>query len=141
MLEREEIGMKQKVKSLRQRFKDIPQEKGSYQTDVWIVLLCDITTKALYLNKTGGHFSGFEVHKIRVKPARKCKIHGKTFSVPDRRILASTAEFGRYGWSYASLKMVFQHHPEFIEHETQIMKKLSVERKKLGGEKKNYVDG
>lgn len=141
MLELVKIGMKQKTKNnLRKKYKDIPREKGSYQTDVWIVLLCDMDKKALYLNKTGGYFSGFEVHKIRTRPARKCKIHGKTFSVPDRRIIAGNNEFGRYAWSYPSLKMVFRQHPEFVKHEARIHSILAKERVKLDGEIQNDVD-
>lgn len=132
--------MKQKVKELRKRFKDIPQEKGSSNSDVWIVLLCDLGNKALYLNKSGGYFSGFEVHHIRLRKSKKCKIHGRMFTVPDRRVLASSGEFCRYAWSYPSLKMVFRFHSEFVEHEVHIIKKLSVERKKLDEGMKNYVD-
>ena len=132
--------MKQKVKDFRQRLKDIPQEKGSYNADVWIVLLCDVGEKALYLNKSGGYFSGFEVHRIRLQPARKCRIHGKTFSVPDRRVIAGAGEFGRYAWHYPSLKMVFRSHPEFVEHEGRIRSKLTIERNKIDGDVKNDVD-
>jgi hypothetical protein len=132
--------MKQKTKhDLRKKFKDIPREKGSYQTDVWIVLLCDLDDKALYLNKSNGYFSGFEVHKIRTRPARKCNIHGKMFSVPDRRVIASNNEFGRYAWSYPSLKMVFRKHPEFMQHERRIKIILTKERVKLDGGIQNNV--
>ena len=123
--------MKQKTKL--DSVKDIPVERGSSSTDVWIVLLADAGDYALYLNKSGGYFSGFEVHKIRFQKARTCNIHGTVFDVPDRRVIASSEEFGRYGWHVQSLKMVFRDYPIFLQYESQINDKLALERAKLDG--------
>ena len=78
---------------------DIPVEKGGPTSQVWIVLLVDLDDHALYLNKTNGCFAGFEVHRIRTKNAQTCTIHNTAFSVPARRVIASTSEFGHWAWA------------------------------------------
>ncbi len=122
--------MKQKTKD---EIKDIPSEKGNYSSDVWIVLFCDLDDFALYLNKSSNRFNGFEVHKIRIKNERKCMIHGFSFTVPKRRAIASSNEFGRYAWAFPSLKMVYRNFPKFFEHDVEICKKVTLERNKLDG--------
>ena len=122
-----------KQKTNLESIKDIPFERGSSNTDVWIVLLCDAGDYALYLNKSGGYFSGFEVHKIRFKKARTCCIHGTVFDVPDRRVIASSEEFGRYAWHFQSLKMVFRDYPIFFPYRSMINEKVALERAKIDG--------
>ena len=42
---------------------------------------------------------GYEVHRVRVRPARVTRIAGKAVEWPRREILACNEEFGKWGWS------------------------------------------
>ena len=90
--------------------KTIPNEiKGR---DCWIILLKDIGDYALYFNKSEGFFAGFEVHKIRVKPPCELNIKQedgsiKHISIPERRAIANSEEFGKNAWHYPTLDSVF----------------------------------
>jgi len=99
-----------------EHIKDIPESSRSSR--LWIVLLKDLGDFALYLNKTGGFFGGFEVHRIRIKESKECCIkqkNGRTrhFAVPRRRIIAGSGDFGRFAWCYPSLDLVYVEYPEF----------------------------
>jgi len=107
--------------------KDIPISKKS--NVLWIVLLKDLGGFALYFNKSDNCFGGFEVHKVRVKPSRSCKIKQKDgsvscFTVPERRVIASSVEFGLYAWHYPCLDMVFDEYPMFLDFKHEIEKGL-----------------
>ena len=105
----------------------IPESSRSNR--LWIVLLKDLGDYALYFNRTDNHFSGFEVHKIRIKEAQESDIKRKDGSVyhlsgPRRRVLAGSEEFGRYAWHFPSLDLVFENHPEFKKYAPGINSKL-----------------
>jgi hypothetical protein len=90
-----------------------------------IELLKDLGDYALYLNKSDNQFSGFEVHKIRIKKVVTCKIKGKEFTKPDRRVIASSEEFGIYAWHYPTLEIVYQNYPQFKSYDDNIRIMLS----------------
>lgn len=102
--------------------RSIPKESKSIK--LWIVLLKDLGDYALYLNKSDGCFSGFEVHKIRVREARECKIQNKTVFTPKRRILANSEEFGYYAWHYPNLDEALKDYPIFKDYKQDILKAL-----------------
>jgi hypothetical protein len=102
--------------------RSIPKESKSPK--LWIVLLKDLGDYALYLNKSDGCFSGFEIHKIRIREARKCLIHNKTVFTPKRRILANSKEFGRYAWHYPNLDEAFKEYPIFKNYKQDILRVL-----------------
>lgn len=105
--------------------KDIPKEKRS------IVLLKDLGDYALYLNRTDNCFAGFEVHKIRIMEATEYKRGNTVYKFPKRRAIASTAEFGHYGWHYPNLEMVFDKYPRFKDYKKEIVRKTEDVRKEL----------
>jgi len=112
-----------------EKIKNIPNEKKS--KNVWIVLLKDLGDIALYLNKSDNCFSGFEIHKIRTMNARSCSIKQKNgsithFTVPKRRKLASNEDFGRYGWHYPNLMLVYDKHPIFRKYNHEIENRLNI---------------
>ena len=103
--------------------KPIPESRKSNR--LWIVLLKDLGDFALYFNKTNNCFSGFEVHKIRVREARELDIKCRDgsinhLSVPRRRVIASNEDFGRFAWHYPNLDLVFEKHSEFKKHSQEI---------------------
>jgi len=107
--------------------KDIPLEKKS--KNIWIVLLKDLGSFALYLNKSNNCFSGFEVHKIKTLEASNCIIRQKSgnisyFSVPKRRVIANDEKFGRYAWHYPNLNLVYEKHPIFRKYNHEIERRL-----------------
>ena len=87
---------------------------------MWIVLLKDLGDYALYLNKTNNCFAGFEVHKIRIRKAETYTIQGRTFSLPNRRVIAGNDEFGRYAWHYPNIEMVYEKYPQFKKYSQEI---------------------
>jgi hypothetical protein len=107
------------------QFREIPQEKGSKETNVWIVLLKDLGDYALYLNKTNNCFAGFEVHKIRIMKPKECDIKRKDgsvyhMSVPERRVIAGSEEFGMHAWHYPNIEMVYEKYPQFKKYSEEI---------------------
>ena len=111
--------------------KTLPKEKGSEASQIWIVLLKDLGNYALYLNKSGNYFSGFEVHKIRIKKAREINFKPKDgkvikVSIPERRALAFSEEFGHYAWTYPTLKAVYAEHPNFKKYNDEITEAASL---------------
>ena len=107
--------------------RDIPESSRSSR--LWIVLLKDIGDYALYFNKTGNCFAGFEVHRIRIKDASEHNIKLKDGSVrhlslPRRRVIASNEDFGKYAWHYPNIDLVYEKHPEFKKHSQEIESKL-----------------
>ena len=108
--------------------KDIPQSKKS--KNIWIVLLKDLGDFALYFNKTDDCFCGFEVHKIRVKPASETNIKCKDgrvchISKVERRVIATSEEFGRYAWHYPNISMVYEKYPQFKSFSQEIESRLN----------------
>ena len=112
--------------------KKIPQEIKTH--GAWIVLLKRLEGNfndpkciglALYLNKSDGFFSGFEVHRIRIKPEKQWKIHERVIFSPEREVLASPKEFGFFGWAFPSLNKVYENFPIFKNHDKVIRQKLS----------------
>jgi hypothetical protein len=62
-------------------------------------------TVALYTGVNNRGSTTYEVHKVRFKPLLSAKFKGlngviKIVNYPDREILASNEEFGRFAWSY-----------------------------------------
>ena len=111
--------------------RNIPNERGSRNTNVWIVLLKDLGDYALYLNKTNNCFAGFEVHKIRIREAQESDIKGKDgrishMSVPKRRVIAGNEDFGRFAWHYPNIDLVYEKHPDFKKHSQEIESNLNV---------------
>jgi hypothetical protein len=92
--------------------KDIPTKINGKAFTIYLIK--DIGTHALYLNLTDQCVCGWEVHKIRIKEAGTKNINGRKFTVPKRRVIASTSEFGKYGWSYPNLKCVEEEYPSFF---------------------------
>ena len=81
----------------------IPKEKRMRGFDY--KLLKRIGYTALYSLSVEGVVYGYEVHKVRIRaPAHvKYKQSDGTIRIvdyPKREVLASTEEFGTYGWSY-----------------------------------------
>ena len=107
--------------------KGIPESRKS--PHVWIVLLKDLGDYALYLNKTDNCFSGFEVHKIRIRDAVECDIKTKDgvvrhISAPKRRVIASNEDFGKFAWHYPNINFVYNEHPQFEKHKHEIETRL-----------------
>ena len=111
--------------------KGIPNEKGSRDTDVWIVLLKDLGDYALYFNKTNNCFTGFEVHKIRIREAQERDIKQKDGSIyhmsaPKRRVIAGNEDFGRFAWHYPNIDLVYEKYPEFKKYDKEIESTLNI---------------
>ena len=107
--------------------KELPESKRS--NNVWIVLLKDLGDYALYLNKTNNCFAGFEVHKIRIRPAGGFDVTQKDgsvrhVSVPERRVIAGNEEFGRYAWHFPNIGVVYKNYPQFKKYNQEIETKL-----------------
>jgi len=105
----------------------IPESRKSNR--LWIVLLKDLGDFALYFNKTGNYFAGFEVHKIRIREATECNIKQKDgtirhFTVPRRRVIAGNEDFGRFSWHYPNIDLVYEKHSEFKKYSQEIESKL-----------------
>jgi len=103
--------------------KDIPKSRKS--NHLWVVLLKDLGDYALYFNKTDNCFAGFEVHKIRVMKPREGDIKQKDgsvyhMSVPERRVIAGSEEFGMHAWHYPNIKMVYEKYPQFKKYSEEI---------------------
>jgi ABC-type transport system substrate-binding protein len=109
--------------------KEIIKEKGCKSSDFWIVLLHRVGDRALYLNKSGGYFAGFEIHKIRIRKAGTYTIEGRTFTVSNRESIAKTSEFGYYAYHYPKLEKIFELYPEFRPYELEIRQRVSEEIK------------
>ena len=60
-------------------------------------------------------------------------IHGKSFIVPKQRVIACSAEFGHYAWSFPNLTIVYGNFPQFKEHDVEIQRKYDEERRKCDG--------
>lgn len=109
-----------------EKVRSIPKERGSKDSDVWIVLLKDLGSFALYFNKSNNCFCGFEVNKIRIRKARTSTIQGRTFTVPERRVLASSEEFGTYALHFPNINLVYERYPQFLKYESDIETQLSI---------------
>jgi hypothetical protein len=101
---------------------EIPKSYGSANSEYYIILLCDIGEYALYMNKSGGYFSGYEVHKIRTRKGRTCEIAGKSVILEACRYLASSEEFGKHAFHYPTLEQVYKAYPMFQAHHNFIEK-------------------
>lgn len=116
--------------------RSIPNEKGSRDTDVWIVLLKDLGDYALYFNKTNNCFAGFEVHKIRIREAQERDIKQKDGSIyhmsaPKRRVIAGNEDFGRFAWHYPNINLVYEKYPEFKKYDKEIKSTLNIALKSV----------
>jgi len=99
---------------VQSEFRDIPIDGQNFK----IILLKDLGDYALYLNYSDNCFSGFEVHRIRMKNPEKVFYYTKdkgivSFNLPKRRIIATSKEFGRYAWHYPTLELVYEKFPVF----------------------------
>jgi len=66
-------------------------------------------TVAIYEQSKAGNIFGYEVHKTRIKPSGTAKYRKSNGSLrvvnyPEREVLASNEDFGKYGWSYEKLE-------------------------------------
>jgi len=67
----------------------------------------------IYELSSGEYIYGYEVHKVRKKPARIVKfVDGRVVEYPEREVLASNEEFGRYAWSYTKLENALRKYDE-----------------------------
>lgn len=111
------------IEKAMHEIKDIPKSRKS--NHLWIVLLKDLGDYALYFNKTDNCFAGFEVHKIRIRKSREGDIKQKDgsvyhMSVPERRVIAGSEEFGIYAWHYPNIEMVYEKYPQFKKYSEEI---------------------
>ena len=75
---------------------------------------------AIYEQLDKDRIVGYEVHKIRVRKPVECKYTNpdksiKIVSYPEREVLAGNEDFGKYGWSYETLKGAEAKFKELLE--------------------------
>ena len=89
-----------------------------------IHLLARVKEKALVVSFTGKHFSGFEVHKIKVQKEGTYKIGKQVVHHTEKECYRTAAEFGFYAWHYPNIELALIDHPEFKPFSTLLKGKL-----------------
>ena len=91
---------------------------------------------ALAVNTSGGVFSGFEVHILRVNKESSYFIRDKEGSQREIKAQArlswrSDEDFGKKAWFYASLEAVYNEFPQFKSFKAEIDNKVAKIRQEL----------
>jgi len=98
------------------RMEKIPNEFRKYRYD--FKMLKREGCIALYSQSKKGEVLSFEVHKIRVYPQLSTDFGqsgGKMKTYPEREVLASKGEFGKYGWSYQTYEYALKNFNEKVK--------------------------
>lgn len=98
--------------------------KHSEKEGVTIHLLARVHDKALVLSFSGKHFTGFEVHKIKIQKAGSMIQNGKRVEFKEKEVYRTGAEFGFNAWHYPNLELALIDHPEFKPFSTLIKGKI-----------------
>ena len=85
----------------------------------------------IYKQLDKGVVCGYEVHKVRLKHSATRELkrsNGELHIVkwPEREVLASNEEFGKYGWSYSHLKNTLKKFNELVLKQEEDKKCLKI---------------
>jgi len=100
------------------------EKKHSEREGVTIFLLARIKEKALVASFTGKHFSGFEVHLIKVQKEGTQTINGHEIHYQEKELYRTGRDFGVSAWHYPYLELALIDHPEFKSFKLLINGKL-----------------
>jgi hypothetical protein len=106
--------MQQKIKKIIVDFKPIPESPQKHGMQ----LLKRVDDYALYVTNC---FS-FEVHLIRIRKNVFVPFSNTLYKKVEA--IASSEEFGKYGWSYERLSTVFRYFGFYGEYVDEILEKL-----------------